>query len=74
MQEVTQEFIDESIEKGKSIYDDVAKKAKLNGSISLSWVSHHFPVNWYGACYIINRMEEEGLCEQWQHNRLRRVF
>ncbi|PYY28267.1 hypothetical protein [Paenibacillus illinoisensis] len=62
MQEVTQELINESIEKAKDLYNEVVKKAKLNRVVYVSWVSRNFPVNWYGANYIISRMEQEGLC------------
>lgn len=71
MQEVTQEFIDQSIEKANELYDKAVKKAKLNGTVSVTWIQQQMRVNWYGAAYIVNRMEEEGLCGPWQREGFR---
>lgn len=68
MQEVTREYIDQSIEKAKELYDKAVKKAKLNGTVSVTWIQQQMRVNWYGAAYIVRRMEDEGLCGPWQRN------
>jgi hypothetical protein len=74
MNEVTQEPIDESIKKANGLYDEVVRMAKLNGVVYVSWVMSNFPVNWYGASYIIERMEDEGLCGSWQKEGYREMF
>lgn len=74
MQEVTQEYINQSIADANLIYDDVVKQAKLNGTIGVTWVSRHFSVNWYGASHIIDRMVKEELCEPYQGDKPRKVF
>jgi hypothetical protein len=74
MQEVTQEYVDQSITDADLIYTDVVRQAKLNETVGVTWISRHFPVNWYGASHIINRMEKEELCEPYQGNKPRKVF
>jgi len=74
MTEVTQEYIDNSIKKANGIYDDVVKMAKSNGVIYIEWVMRNFSLNWYGASYVIERMEDEGLCGKWLREGYREVF
>ncbi|PIH59095.1 hypothetical protein [Paenibacillus sp. LK1] len=74
MNEITQEYIDDSIKKANGIYDEIVGKAKSNGVIYVEWVMRTFSVNWYGASYVIERMEDEGLCGSWQKEGYRKMF
>lgn len=74
MQEVTQEYIDQSIDKAKGLYKEAVKKAKLNGTVSVTWIQRQLSLNWYGASYIVNRMEEEGLCSLWKGEGFRKMI
>lgn len=74
MSEVTQEYIDESIKNANDLYDYIVKMAKSNGVVYVSWVMRNFPVNWYGASYVVERMEDEGLCGSWQREGFREML
>lgn len=61
-------YIQTKIKEADEIYEIVVSKAKENGSVRCSWIQRVFDLDWYGSAHIIERMRDEGICEQFDPN------
>ncbi|MGF7535335.1 DNA translocase FtsK [Bacillus mexicanus] len=63
-------YIKTKIKEADEIYEKVVRKAKENGSVHCSWIQRVFGIDWYGSAHIIERMRDEGVCEQFHPDSL----
>ena len=62
---VTEYATIENYQEVEEIYTKVVQRAKDNGYVWGKWIERVFELNQRTASIIVQRMEKEGLCEQW---------
>ncbi|XOS93158.1 DNA translocase FtsK [Brevibacillus laterosporus] len=64
---------DEIKERADQMFEKVANQARKNGSVSISWVQNVFRLDYYTSATIVDRMEDEKICERYKGKVIERL-
>ncbi|AYB37595.1 DNA translocase FtsK [Brevibacillus laterosporus] len=65
---------DEIKERADQMFEKVANQARKNGSVSISWVQNVFRLDYYTSATIVDRMEDEKICERYKGESHRKII
>ncbi|MBG9776132.1 DNA translocase FtsK [Brevibacillus laterosporus] len=65
---------DEIKERADQMFEKVANQARKNGSVSTNWIQNVFRLDYYTSATIIDRMENEKICEKYKGESHRKII